>query len=139
QIIIFMRLYYKLLFICLACLISAQAFSQVNPPLNILRGSPSVVANDARVKFYLNLAIPVVVDTASALNGGLDSLGLVVQIRATGDWYKRDTFPGGHKWTVFGSGTGGSTDSLLFATVARMYKIADSLGLLIGANIRMTD
>lgn len=31
----------------------------------------------------------------------LDSLGLIIQIRSTGDWYKRDTVStGGHKWTL---------------------------------------
>lgn len=82
-------------------------------PINILRSPAAVVANDARLKATLNLGIPVVADTAHGLNGGLDSLGLIIQIRSTGKQYKRDTaLTGGHVWTEIGSGSVTDTTSL---------------------------
>lgn len=95
-------------------------------PFNVQRGLPSVVSNDARLKVQLNLSIPVVVDTTHGINGGLDSMGLIIQIRSTGLMYIRDTFPGGHKWTVIGAGVA-TTDSFVFSTRGRLLKTLDSM------------
>lgn len=98
-----------------------------NPPLNLQRGLPSVVANDARMKAQLNLAIPVVADTTHGINGGLDSMGMIIQVRSTGLMYIRDTATGGgHKWTVIGAGAS-TTDSFVFTTRARLQKTLDSM------------
>ena len=80
------------LFACL--LVHAQSV------LPLHRGPAQVLENDARIMGNLNLGIPKVLDTTSGLKGGLDSLGLLIQIYSTGDIYNRDTTAGGHKWTL---------------------------------------
>jgi hypothetical protein len=75
----------------------------------IYRSSPVVTVQDARLRAGLNFYVPVVNDTtlAGSLTGGLDSLGAIIQIRGTGNWYKRDTVSsGGHKWTLMGTNGG---------------------------------
>jgi lysophospholipase L1-like esterase len=63
------------------------------------------------VQVLHTLKIPVVVDTAHGVTD-IDSLGMLIQIRSTGDTYKRDTIiTGGHKWTLFASATGGVAPS----------------------------
>lgn len=82
-------------------------------------------------QFKIGLGVPLVNDTGSALNHWPDSLGLVIQVRSTGVWYKRDTIPGvGHFWNVVGAGSGsagtwGSITGLLSAQTDLM----DSLNL----------
>lgn len=103
------------------------AYAQ-NPPIIVQRGAPSVIVNDARGKFSLSLEIPVVNDTISALNGGPDSLGLVVQVRSTGYWYKRDTVTGGHFWNLIGTGAGSpGTWGSLTGTLSSQIDLYDSL------------
>src|ERR1700749_3867418 len=83
------------------------SFSQGLPKI-VPRTSDAITVQDPRLKASLNLYIPVVSDTTSALNGGLDSLGAIIQVRSTGKQYKRDTvLGGGHKWTEIGSGGSG--------------------------------
>lgn len=100
-----MCLRFKWLIACL--LVAFQGFAQIP----IVRSPASITAQDYYVQNLRGLKIPVVADTAHGLNGGLDSLGLVIQIRSTGDWYRRDTSAGTHKWTLFGSGGGGSPNT----------------------------
>jgi len=81
------------------------AKAQNKIPSIALRSGPGVTVSDARLRAQLNIYIPVVNDTTNGLNGGLDSLGAFIQIRSTGDIYKRDTvITGGHRWTLL-SGT----------------------------------
>jgi hypothetical protein len=96
-----MKNYLILFLFCFASLFAkAQKVPSVVP-----RSSPALTVQDARFRAQLNLYLPVVNDTSSALNGGLDSVGAVVQIRGTGDLYKRDTvITGGHRWTLIGIG-----------------------------------
>lgn len=102
-----MRTCFKILFV--AFLLPAMARAQW--PVKT-RGDSSLINVDYRLLVGFNLGIPVYDDTASALHGGKDVLGLVVQIRSTGDWYKRDTvLPGGHQWTKFGTGSGSTFDT----------------------------
>ena len=89
-----------------ALLFYSEAFAQ-SSPLPILRSSSSVLPMDANLKVQRALIIPVVPDTTTALSYGVDSLGMIIQIRATGVQYKRDTMPGGRKWTQIGTGSGG--------------------------------
>jgi hypothetical protein len=92
----------------LFCLLlwGATAYSQ-SLPLPIKRSSESVLARDANVQGYHVAIIPVVSDTATALTYGVDSLGMLIQVRITGKQYKRDTVPtGGHVWTEIGSSSG---------------------------------
>lgn len=96
----------------IGCLLWALSGMAQNPPLKIIRSTPSVQANDAFLKVNLGLSIPIVADTAHALNNGLDSLGLVVQIFSTGDWWKRiQDGVGGKKWALISSGGGSGTDT----------------------------
>lgn len=102
-----MRTCFKILFV--AFLLPAMARAQW--PVKT-RGDSSLINVDYRLLVGFNLGIPVYDDTASALHGGKDVLGLVVQIRSTGDWYKRDTvLLGGHQWTKFGTGSGSTFDT----------------------------
>lgn len=98
----------KNLFLPILLLASLVSQAQVHT----VRTDGKVTPVDFDGSFRYSLKIPVVSDTTSALShGGLDSLGLIIQIRSTGVQYKRDTFPGGHKWTIIGSGGGSSFDS----------------------------
>lgn len=93
----------------LLSLFSLRAFSQ--NPLPVNRSSPSVLARDANVQGYHVLIVPVVPDTATANSFLIDSLGMVIQIRSTGVWMKRDTvLIGGHVWNAV-SASGGSTNT----------------------------
>lgn len=97
---------------CKITLLAAIFFAAFDCSGQVQRSSPAVTVQDNRLQALLNFKVPVVNDTASALNGGLDSLGLIVQIRATGDWYKRDTsIPYGHKWTKVGAGNLSPSDT----------------------------
>lgn len=127
-------------------------FSYGQNPLNVYRSAPSVTANDAYFHAYKGLGVPVVTDTAHGLNGSLDSLGLIIQVRATGKQYKRDTVStGGHQWTEIGSGAidtaslsarinlkkdkADSVASGGFTTIANKNKLADSLGAIMATKV----
>lgn len=129
-----MYLHFKILIAAL--LISSIAFGQ-GTPINVYRAAPTITANDAHLKAYLSLSIPVVVDTAHGLNGALDSLGLIIQIRSTGDWYKRDTFPGGHFWNKVGNAAGGY-DSTIMQTIYRSDTAKANLRTAIGGKADTT-
>lgn len=93
--------------IILLSLLAYAVDSSAQSPLSLKRSAPSVLARDANVQGYQVVIIPVVPDTASALTYGVDSLGMLIQVRATGKQYKRDTVPtGGHVWTEIGSSSG---------------------------------
>jgi hypothetical protein len=79
--------------------------------VHVIRTNGTITPVDFDGSFRYSLKIPVVADTTSAFShGGIDSLGLVIQVRSTGDWWKRDTVTGGgHKWTKFGAGGGSGT------------------------------
>lgn len=91
-------------------------FSQAQITVISNVGSNSVLAREPNRQVTSVFVVPVYNDTATALTKGLDSLGMLIQIRSTGDFYRRDTANPGHKWTKFGAGggssSGGNADSL---------------------------
>lgn len=91
----------KFFFSFFLSLLTFASFAQLPDPIN--RGKRDQPIVDARLYTTLNFAIPKVgTDSTTWLNGGKDSLGLLVQIRTTGDIYKRDTSAGTHKWSPVG-------------------------------------
>lgn len=84
-------------------------------------GSPYINRQIYIGQFKIGLGVPLFPDTATATSHLPDSLGWVIQIRATGLWYKRDTIPGGgHFWNQVSAGSGspgawGSITGLLTA------------------------
>lgn len=133
----------------------------VHAQLPIPRGSSSITAQDANLHVLNNFKIPTAVDTAHALKG-LDSLGLLVYIRSTGEIYKRDTATGGHKWTLFGSGSSGTdsaiahgygiaaisisgttryiaVDTNLITSLLSRKKLADSIGAILATKLNISD
>lgn len=101
----------------LITLLTVLGFSS-QAQVHTVRTNGAITPVDFHGAFRYSLKIPVVADTATAFShGGVDSLGLVIQVRSTGHWWKRDTvLTGGHKWTDFGAGSSGM-DSTLGATV----------------------
>lgn len=123
-----MSIRYKLLvfFLCL----STFAMGQIPLP----RGSAAITAQDVNLHVMNNFKIPTAVDTAHALKG-LDSLGLLVMIRSTGEVYKRDTVTGGHKWTLIGGG-GSGTDSAIAAQFGmKLIIIGTTRYLMVDSNL----
>jgi len=94
----------RILFLLSILFLSIISIAQ-NP---LPRSSPSVTAVDMRLWTRMNFKVPVFNDTATALVGGIDSIGLVVWDKVNSILYVRDTSAGGgHKWTGI---TGGSSD-----------------------------
>ena len=60
--------------------------------VHLERSPASVLPTDQNLKVGHVLIIPTLTDTTAALSYGIDSLGMVIQIKSTGTWYKRDTF-----------------------------------------------
>src|SRR6185312_5661281 len=75
--------------------------------VHLERSPASVLPTDQNLKVGHVLIIPTLTDTTAALSYGIDSLGMVIQIKSTGTWYKRDTFPGGRFWNQISTGGGG--------------------------------
>ena len=100
------------------------------------RGDSSLTNIDYRLIVGYNLGIPIVGDTSNALHGGKDVLGLIIQVKTTGEQYKRDTVQmGGHKWTLIGSD--GSTDTTsLSARIDRKLNTSDTANLHMLASIQ---
>ncbi len=75
-------------------------------PVN--RSSSTITAVDQRNWSSLNYKMPVMVnDTSDGLKGGIDSIGLLIWVKAQSKMYVRDTVAtGGHKWKEIGSGIG---------------------------------
>lgn len=101
----------KLLLAAAAILISCGAMGQnASNVFPLAQGSPNVNSQFYIGQFRLGLGIPLVQDTAHALANIPDSLGWVIQVRGTGQVYRRDTVQtGGHYWNPIGSGGGGAT------------------------------
>lgn len=82
------------------------AFSQFIP-----LGSPNG-NNMQRVSFQKMLGLPRFTDSSAALTGaGVDTLGMMFYATGNRTVYYRDSnmASGGHKWTIFGSGSGAGT------------------------------
>lgn len=106
-----MSIFKKLSGAVLLLFFSIISFAQ--GPAPVQRATKYQPVKDAYVFHTLGVSIPKVIDTAHGLNGGQDSLGLLIQVVSTGLVYHRDTTAGGHKWTLIGSGGGSSyTDPL---------------------------
>jgi hypothetical protein len=91
-------------------LLTLGAFSQT-PPKIVHRSSSAVTVSDARLRGELNLYIPTVCDTLTALNGGLDSVGAIIFDKCNHIFYLRDTLNGGHYWKPIISGTNSTPSS----------------------------
>lgn len=73
----------------------------------LTQGSALIQEQVPRAQFKLTFGIPVVADTTHGLNGGLDSLGLMIMIKSSGAIYARDTvITGGHVWAAVGVSSG---------------------------------
>lgn len=125
------------------------SFSQT--PFN--RSSAAVTAVDARLRAALNLGVPITSDTT--LNGGLDSLGMLIFVKPISSFYIRDTnfLGGGHKWskilkegdipsasvftdtTINGNGTLGDPLSVDTSVVASYRALQDTARLLLNNQI----
>jgi len=99
-------------FFFLLLLISFKSFSQTLPKV-VHRSSSAVTVSDARFQAPLNLYIPHVCDTLTALNGGLDSLGAIILDTCNHIFYIRDGIGTTHKWLSLNV-PGGSNTQILF-------------------------
>lgn len=101
------KLFLAVAAILISCGAMGQNASNVFP---VNQGSANVNAQVPISQFKLGLGIPLVPDTAHALLNIPDSLGWLIQIRTTGQVYRRDTVQtGGHYWNPINGGGGGST------------------------------
>lgn len=124
--------YFKILIPLL--LFYAGVFGQ-GKPINVYRSAPSVTVNDAYLHAYKGFTLPIVPDTASGINGSLDSLGQLIYVKANGKIYQRDSVPtGGHVWTPVGTGSGGGSDSGIVAGVAVIVNRIDANHRVIGVD-----
>lgn len=112
----------KKLITILFLFVFAHSFGQIP---NAPRSSPFVQATDARVKFSLNMSMPVVSDTAHGLNGGNDSLGLQILSLVDTSVYVRITSSGlSHKWIKLlklGDASAGGLQSINVGSLAPLF------------------
>lgn len=102
-------------------------------PINVYRSAPSVTVNDGYLHAYKGFTLPIVSDTASGVNGSLDSLGQMIYVKSNGRIYQRDSVPtGGHVWTQVGTGAGSSGDSGIVAGVAILVNRIDATHRVVG-------
>lgn len=93
----------NILLISLLCFAAARAQIPVFP---LPVGSPYINQQMPRLQVRLSFGVPLWSDTTSPLVNAPDSLGMIIQIRATGKQYKRDTLlTGGHFWNLIGAGS----------------------------------
>lgn len=109
-------------------LFASASFGQVTQVIN--NGSPKILPRSPNLQAYSLFIVPVFPDTATALSAsGIDSLGMVFQVRSNGNWYRRDTSAATHKWTLFGAGGGGGTWGSISGTLSSQTDLNTALGL----------
>lgn len=92
-------------------LLIGYASSAQTHPVPIVRTPAALLPTDQNLKVGHVMIIPVVADTATALTYGVDSLGMIIQIKSSGALYRRDSCAACHFWNPIGSGGGSPFDS----------------------------
>lgn len=89
----------KKIFLILGLLIFYFASIAQNPPFTSPRSSASITVQDSRLRALYNFYFPHL--HGLTLNGGADTLGMVLYEDSSSHiWYRDTVLSGGHKWTM---------------------------------------
>ena len=114
-------------------------FCKAQTPV-VNRGTSPITVVDARLRAALNFGVPIVADTLNSIQGGNDSVGLMIYVRIgtrKGMWYRDTVVTGGHRWVLFASlgktvasyGKNATRDStILLLSDGTRYAAKDSIG-----------